>query len=436
MAFTNFLRLHSVILAGAGSLVTLGQTIEITLTPSEHNGYSISCFGLKDGAIDATVTGGNAPYEYCWSNKEFTEDLDSIPAGYYALRVMDADSAWGFAEITLTEPRNMKIRMEPYQYPGRYNVSCFDCYNGSIDVTVYGGQEPYSYLWNDDVETEDRSALGAMKYRVKVTDNNGCESFSETIYLTQPDRNDWQMTGNYGTDPATHFFGTLDSQDVVFKSNATERLRLLGNGDISLLGNGAIGKGFLYLDEHGILKGGPYPYLPQYTGLCFQLESYPYWETRGNLFDNLCEFAIPKLGTRTAHPISVITNDVERMIITTDGKVGIGTTPPAVTNYRLFVEGGIATRDVLVKLGDWPDYVFQEGYHLLSLSELKDYLGVNHHLPGIPSAAEVDENGGVEVGDLQKRMLETIEQQALYILQLEERMKATEQRLNVLETSK
>ena len=111
------------------------------------------------------------------------------------------------------------------------------------------------------------------------------------------------------------------------------------------------------------------------------------------------------------------------------GRLGIGVSiTPAATEAL--------TRDVLVKLGDWPDYVFQEGYHLLSLGELKNYLRTNKHLPGIPSAAEVDAKGGVEVGDLQKRMLETIEQQALYILQLEERVKAMEQRLNALETSK
>ena len=118
------------------------------------------------------------------------------------------------------------------------------------------------------------------------------------------------------------------------------------------------------------------------------------------------------------------------------GPGGAAVPPGNAGSYRLYVEGGIATRDVLVKLGDWPDYVFEEGYHLLSLAELKDYLRANHHLPGIPSAAEVDAKGGVEVGDLQKRMLETIEQQALYILQLEERVKATEQWLNALEADK
>jgi hypothetical protein len=90
----------------------------------------------------------------------------------------------------------------------------------------------------------------------------------------------------------------------------------------------------------------------------------------------------------------------------------------------------------MVKTGPWPDFVFDTGYDLMPLSELRTFVQRNRHLPGIPSAGEVDADGGVEVGDLQRRMLETIEQQALYILQLEERLKQLEQRVTTLQTSR
>jgi len=48
----------------------------------------------------------------------------------------------------------------------------------------------------------------------------------------------------------------------------------------------------------------------------------------------------------------------------------------------------------------WSDYVFQAGYHLRPLSEVSAYIQVNHHLPDIPSEAEVKEKG-VNVGDMQ-----------------------------------
>jgi hypothetical protein len=81
---------------------------------------------------------------------------------------------------------------------------------------------------------------------------------------------------------------------------------------------------------------------------------------------------------------------------------------------------------VLVKTGPFPDYVFQPNYALMPLGDLRTYLCENSHLPGIPSAAEVEEKGGVEVGDLQVRMLRALEEQALYILQLEERLRVLE----------
>ena len=126
------------------------------------------------------------------------------------------------------------------------------------------------------------------------------------------------------------------------------------------------------------------------------------------------------------------------MVIGKNGKVGIGTTPDAaaVGDYRLFVENGIVCRDVLVKLGAWPDYVFQPSYALMPLAEMRVFLRRNKHLPGIPSAAELEAKQGVEVGDLQARMLKVVEEQALYILQMEEKLHGVEQRLRVLEASK
>jgi len=350
---------------------------------------------------------------------------------------MDADSMVVEAEITLVEPMSMKVVAVPFVYPNGYNVSCRDCFNGSIDVMVAHGVAPYTYSWWDGSDTQDRSGLGAQKYAVSVIDANGCGQASETILLTQPERSDWTMQGNAGTDAGQHFFGTADSQDVVFKSNSTERLRLMGDGSIKLEGFASMGKGFLYVDSLGILKAGPYPYYAP-PGPCHLLDYSPFWETRGNHFGGLCPEEMPVLGTQSNDPLHVITNGFVRMTITADGKVGIGTgaTSGAVDGYRLYVEDGIVTRDVLVKNGPWPDYVFSDAYRLMPLGDLRAFVRRNSHLPGIPSASEVEEKGGVEVGDLQRRMLEVMEQQALYILQLEERLARSEQRLTTLETSK
>jgi len=106
------------------------------------------------------------------------------------------------------------------------------------------------------------------------------------------------------------------------------------------------------------------------------------------------------------------------------GGVGIGvlagTSIPA--GYLLAVDGKIISEEVKVQLsGNWPDYVFDKKYNLLSLDDLKKYISINKHLPNIPAAAEVEKNG-IELGDMQKKMMEKIEELTLYILDLQKQI--------------
>lgn len=104
------------------------------------------------------------------------------------------------------------------------------------------------------------------------------------------------------------------------------------------------------------------------------------------------------------------------------GGVGIGVTSGASipAGFLLAVDGKIISEEVKVQLsGNWPDYVFNEKYKLLSFDELRKYIAANKHLPNIPPAIVVERNG-IELGDMQKRMMEKIEELALYILKLEE----------------
>lgn len=74
-----------------------------------------------------------------------------------------------------------------------------------------------------------------------------------------------------------------------------------------------------------------------------------------------------------------------------------------------------------------PDYVFGPNYDLMSLPELRKFVQEKHHLPNIPSAAEYAQNG-VDLGELNRLLLEKTEELTLYILQLEERLKALEEK--------
>ena len=110
------------------------------------------------------------------------------------------------------------------------------------------------------------------------------------------------------------------------------------------------------------------------------------------------------------------------------GDVAIGTSS-VPTGYKLAVDGNIRTREIRVDQDVWPDYVFEVGYNLPSLQEIQEYISKNGHLPNIPSAKEVEING-VELGEMNKLLLEKIEELTLYILQQEKRIEQLEKTTN------
>jgi len=102
----------------------------------------------------------------------------------------------------------------------------------------------------------------------------------------------------------------------------------------------------------------------------------------------------------------------------------------------LYVQTGILTEKVKVALAtstDWSDYVFEKNYKLRSLEEVKSYVEVNKHLPGVPSANELMEQGGIDIGKMDAKLLEKIEELTLYSVQLKEENKALSDRLAKLE---
>ncbi|WP_422080335.1 fibronectin type III domain-containing protein [Ulvibacterium sp.] len=102
-------------------------------------------------------------------------------------------------------------------------------------------------------------------------------------------------------------------------------------------------------------------------------------------------------------------NDINYTI----GNVGIGTT--TIGTWKLAVGGRIRAEEVNVETG-WADYVFTEGYDLPTLEEVERHIQEKGHLINIPSAKEVEANG-IEIGEMNKLLLEKIEELTLYILQ-------------------
>ncbi len=119
------------------------------------------------------------------------------------------------------------------------------------------------------------------------------------------------------------------------------------------------------------------------------------------------------------------------LILQNDGgnvRIGNATVP---TGYKFAVAGKVICEEVKVKLASsgWPDYVFDQKYRLMPLNELKKFIDTNKHLPGIPAAAVVEKEG-FEMGEMQRKLLEKVEELTLHILELDQKIRELENKLS------
>ena len=103
------------------------------------------------------------------------------------------------------------------------------------------------------------------------------------------------------------------------------------------------------------------------------------------------------------------------MYVATTGNVGIGTTDPG--SYKLAVQGKVGAEEVVVTLGGWSDFVFEDDYDLRPLSEVEAHIKQHRHLPDIPSAETVLEEG-LSLGEMDAKLLQKIEELTLYLIEM------------------
>lgn len=96
-------------------------------------------------------------------------------------------------------------------------------------------------------------------------------------------------------------------------------------------------------------------------------------------------------------------------------------------NLKLSVYGTVQAKEIIVTNAStaWPDYVFDDNYNLMNLSEVEKYIEENNHLPNIPSDVEVEANG-VSIGEMQKKQMEKIEELTLYTIDQDKKIKDLE----------
>ena len=144
----------------------------LTLTETHQDAL---CVNGVTGSIDLGVTGGTAPYLYSWNNGLTTEDLNNLQTAFYTVTVTDAVGCTSTLTVEIQDPTNT-ISLNSTPSP----VSCFSGSNGSIDLTVTGGNPGYTYSWDTGANTQDISNLSAGTYVVNVLDLFGCGAFIST----------------------------------------------------------------------------------------------------------------------------------------------------------------------------------------------------------------------------------------------------------------
>lgn len=118
-----------------------------------------------------------------------------------------------------------------------------------------------------------------------------------------------------------------------------------------------------------------------------------------------------------------------RFTLMDNGNVGIGTATP---DAKLAVNGNILAHKIRVSLNPvWPDYVFEKTYQLPTLQEVEKHIQQFKHLPEVPSAQEVSDNG-IDLGASQAVLLKKIEELTLYLIEQNKKINALEKEVRQL----
>ena len=176
----------------------ISQPVPINFASTVTNA---SCGGLNNGAVDITISGGNSPYSFFWSNGATTEDVSGLSAGAISINIFDANGcpyAWNTVITAGNSPTLSSIVT---------NASCFGLSNGGVNISVSNGTAPFLYNWSNGSTTQDLVNISANSYIVTVTDVNGC-SVTGNYVVNSPSV--IQLSETHTNSGCNNNFGTIN----------------------------------------------------------------------------------------------------------------------------------------------------------------------------------------------------------------------------------
>ena len=163
---------------------TVLEPLDFTITTD--NEKDVSCFGIANGEISITVTGGTAPYRFSWTKDSVpfsnSEDISNLSPGSYTVSVLDANNCGPKTKtFTIIEPTLLEVNLI-----NQTNILCFGTSTGAINVGVVGGTPIYTFAWTGPnafrSTNQNLVNVPAGTYNLIVTDNLGCtKPFSVTL---------------------------------------------------------------------------------------------------------------------------------------------------------------------------------------------------------------------------------------------------------------
>ncbi len=168
----------------------------------------LNCFGVDDGTITVTPTGGVAPYTFEWSDLGTGSSRDKLQAGTYTVKVIDKNLCEKSVDIVINQAPLFSIT------PDVTSVTCFGANDGKISLNLNGGNTPISVKWADDPTAGvNRSNLKPGNYNVVITDNTGCV-IDEVFQILEPSQLLLSAQQTDALDCANPLSGSIDLQVI------------------------------------------------------------------------------------------------------------------------------------------------------------------------------------------------------------------------------
>ncbi len=212
---------------------------------------------------------------------------------------------------------------------------------------------------------------------------------------------------------------------LILKANAQNTFPATGNvgiGTTSPRGQFDVaGTGDIYLSNNPVVGTGQSIYLPGHIYMApYNGTDWTYLQARrpDNSGSTNLEVRTWNAGTLT-----------NAMVVRSNGNIGIGTYLP--NSYKLAVAGSIGAWGevrVFTTNSSFPDYVFDPSYQLPSLEETEKYVKENHHLPEVPSAADIEKDG-ISLNGMNTILLKKVEELTLHIIDQNKRIEALEKKV-------